>query len=483
MNTEVGESGSNAGDTFHGLERIVSSRGDMLIHFRQALNIHRQNGFKRSVTTKFSGGEYKLQTYLVPYPHADFADTFFSDTLLPDDLANILKAAKEHNVPCRFLFLNPLSDQSRVRAMMLAASSAERRKQQSVKLSEDESRAIENARNWVTIDQNRKLRNEVLDSMDDVTLGRTLVGITNLAETASSLGTGKPPEPASESKSRGVALRQQLRNELVNLTKFEKEHDPARFKIEVRFTSELMLLPMYIFGDYLYRGILMPRSSAVHKPWSIYRDDPGRSDDVFSVSKEAFEQVWNSSLPTALFANILEQDAQMVRQSEEAKRTIMVAYSEDNKWALDQVERVIREVSRDRVVPIHYAFESDTSSVSRDVIERLLGRATAGIALLLNDETVQGLVRRRDAGKIDTKPRNRSRLNVSHEMGMMQARFGFDRVLLLRESDGGSYDEPSNIQGMNKPKVPIAESGGQFDEDVLTGVIVRFLNDLKLLGV
>jgi hypothetical protein len=459
----------SAADTFFGLERIVTGRVEMLAHMMNAARDLTENGFARTVAKKRNGGKH--HTYEVEYPHVFLADTFFSDTLFAQDLLQIFGATKAHGVPCQIMFLNPFSDQARVRAMMLGAEDARRLTEQHRPLPAWQERALEASDSWAQIERNRKRRAEGLDAMLPITLRRSLTGLENLdqalnaahrsARAAADSGANLPADDRE--------VRQQLAGVLKHLRELRPKLKELGLDVEVKFTSDLLLLPIYILGPYVYRGFLMPRSSAVSKPWSIYRDDPARTDDMFELTKEAFEQAWAAAVSLEDMAAILEEDGASKR------RSLMVAYSEDNKWALDQVVRVMGDLNRSVSIE-RFPMASKSSDVSRDTVLGMLDRSSAGIALMLADEEIES--RRRRDGEIVEAATHRSRPNVIHELGLMQGRYGFDRVLLLMADDERPYERPANLAGVNEARVQIDWRRQRMSDDQLRGVLLTFFEQL-----
>ena len=221
---------------------------------------------------------------------------------------------------------------------------------------------------------------------------------------------------------------------------------------------------------------MLPRTSAADKPWTIFRDDPSR-EDLFEVSLESFEQAWDNAMDSESMIKLLDSDTRRRESLRAAEQTVMIAYSEDNKWALEQLERVVRELSKDKIKTIHFQLENGSSAYIGDVIEGMLSSASAGVVLMFNDETIHSYTRK-STSKTD-RVIHRSRQNVVHELGLMQARYGFERVLVLTESSdsGQEFDIPSNIHGRDFKSIKF--SNGRMDEESLTAKLTEFVNSLS----
>lgn len=459
--------------TFYGLERTVAGRVEMLAHLTNAIHDLASTGFKRRVAKRYAGKEAFLD---LEYRHIFLADTFFSDTLFANDLLGLFEAAAANGVPCQVLFMNPFCDQARTRSLMLAAEDAATKGETA---SPTQKNAARVASCWSEYELDRTKREQALDRMLPATLARCAVGMDHFCNALTALvgghGAAANPfmEPVPESE-----VRDQLQNVLKRVVALERAAEARDLKIEIRFTSELLVLPLYIIGAYVYRGILMPRTSAVNKPWSIYRDDPAHNDDMFELSKEAFEQAWRSSLSIEHMQQVAAENAERKAKRE---RTLMIAYSSDNQWALDQVSATVEEISRDTRCPLvveRFSLQAGTGDANKDVVAKMLDTTGAGIALLLHDERIERMQRRADDAPSD-QPRARSRQNVVHEMGLMQGRFGFSRVLLITEQGGAGYEWPSNITGMQTCPVRVDANGPRFDAAQLRGILQKFVTTLQ----
>jgi hypothetical protein len=461
-------------DTFFGLERTVSSHEALLSHMMQAVEDLAENGFSRSLAKKRVGGQGV--NLALDYHGIFLADTFFSDTLLPKDLFKIFRAVKSHGVPCQTLFLNPFSDQARVRAMMLAAEDARKSQDDKRQLTTAQQKALNVSTEWQEIQKNRKRREAELNTVLSITLRRSLAGLENLNAALTAIAKpGTELGPTRDLPTAERDVRQQLATLLMHLQKLRERRGARDLDVEIRFTSDLLLSPVYILGPYVYRGVLMPRSAAISKPWSIYRDDPARSDDMFELAKEGFEQTWNAAISLGDLAAILQEHTHEA-EAPGALRSLMVAYSEDNKGALEQIAKLLDD-ERVGFTVQSFPKAAATGDVPRDTVSRMLDASSAGIALLLHDEEIKSLRRRRDEADCHVTTR-RSRPNVIHEMGLMQGKYGFDRVLLVMEDGLPGYDKPANIDGMREARVKVDPQTRRMDEAQLRGILLSFLNEL-----
>ncbi len=452
-------------DTYYGLERIVADKSEMLEHLRQAVDDFERSGFKRSVGKRRDDG---TGTVDVDYGKGCyFADTFFSDTIETADLYRIFSVAAKWQVPCRILLLNPFSDQARLRAVTLAAETAQAKLDKKRSILPIFKKALSARENWPKYEVDRRARADALDALFPLAMARSHRGFANIEAAASALLEARDSSPPEETPSGREVFSDwyELVGRLEDLCKTLKTANP-KFDIEIAFTSEPFSIPVYLFGCFVYDGTLMTGASAAEKPWRIFRDDAARNDDPWEVTTDAFRQAWRFALPLHDLRRILDENKGWAEHAG-GKRQLMVAYSDANKPALDQIHRIVGELGYDVNSLLHFRKEVADGDTSKEVVNRILDRVCGGIALMLPDEelTVTGAA---EGGSV-----RRSRPNVIHELGLMQGRFGFEHVLVIETKGVKNYEEPSNIRGMNTSQVRMFE--GRLDDSDLTKALSTFL--------
>lgn len=454
-------------DTYYGLERIVANRDEMLEHLRQGIDDFERSGFKRSVGKRRDGGHGAVD---VDYGQiCFFADTFFSDTIERADLHRIFSVAAQWGVPCKILLLNPFSDQARLRAVTLAAEQAQaklnKRRTTPPVLPLLLQRALHARENWPTYEIDRRARADALDELFPLAMGRSHRGFANIEAAGTALLERKPIAPPEDTPPDDeiFAHWSELVGRVEEVCQALKNANP-RFDLEIAFTSEPFSIPIYLFGCFVYDGTLMAGASAAGKPWRIFRDDASRNDDPYEVTTEAFNQAWRVALPLQRLRQLLKENKGWAEHAG-GQRQLMVAYSEVNKPAMDQLHRIVSELGYDANCLLHFRKEVTEGDASKQVVNRILDRACGGIALMLPDEelTIHGA---------EGDSVRRSRPNVIHELGLMQGRFGFGRVLVIQTQGAKNYEEPSNIRGMNTSQVRVVN--GRLDDSDLIKAIGPF---------
>jgi len=64
--------------------------------------------------------------------------------------------------------------------------------------------------------------------------------------------------------------------------------------LEIRFTSQLTELPVYIFSQYATKGLIVLDSPAESNPWLFLIDDPLKADDLYDVLNNNFISLWDN---------------------------------------------------------------------------------------------------------------------------------------------------------------------------------------------
>lgn len=354
--------------------------------------------------------------------YADLADTFLSDTIPLDGLEGLLKAAIANEITTRVLLLNPLSPAAVARAIELAEAASQK---PGTGASEAGS-AKQQAKRIANGNLKRSFRG----------LSQLYQALRNAVQEPE---TGKLWESSPENKALIWGLPERLPDiddtedvlefydrevravsELFTKVNFPKGSRSGKPVVEVKMTEENKDMPLYIVGHFAYRGILTPGKSAADSPWFYLIDDPYQPQDIYSTYRDCFEAAWRKA--TSLSG--------MAQRGFVAKKTIMIAYSEKNRRAVETFRDQLPRVTRDYELVYFDSDPHDPYSVTEEVWGKL-ERSSAGIVLMLNDEQLNG--------------KFRSRPNVIHELGLFQAKFGRHRVLTIREP--GDYEE----LGISKP--------------------------------
>lgn len=451
--------------TYHGLEKIVATQTKMLQHLSSAIEMQKENGFIRNVTNRSGENYSSYKSEPVPYNYVHFADTFFTDTLNIEMLATLLRTAifspkKEQatnskRVTCRFLFLNPFSDQAKIRALKLEAKGASRIGQESDPIDGEWKEKLDS---WKNVEFDLIDRSQLLSEMLVYSVARTCVGTNLFCDVLRHLIDGDQLAKTDRLFTKRTHV-EMLAESLSNLKRYQEQ---TNLNIEFRFTSDLISLPTYILGDYCYRGMVTPASSSIGKPWSIFRDDPTNEDDMWQASFDAFGDAWEDGVK-------IDRVIQMANEHKEAITSIMVARSDQNKRTFEQISHQIHENSNGTLKAIDFSSNAETSSITPDIVGGMLKDASAGIVLLVDDDVLTDST----GAEVGT---SRVRQNVIHEMGLMQSKYGSSRVLLIANSNSkDSIDLPSNIDGMDIKYVDF--DGNGMNEDQLSNLLNRFIKE------
>lgn len=446
-------------DTFHGLARIVASKTEMVKYLISAIEQLDQNGFKRMERNKRVGQD----PVEIPYEFANVADTFHSDTLSPDLMRELASVASAHGVRCQVLFLNPFCYQAKVRGMLLDAEIAGQ--QGGSELAQYNRMVLDWSDRWNHAQADLTQQVSILEEPRLVkgVLARTYSGLRKWATAVAPLTDGEVNRAWPETPEDLLQYLTLVTKQLSNSRKL------SALGLEFRFTSDLLNMPFVVIGDYAYNGTMPPRSSAADRPWCLYRDDTGRTnDDMYEALRESFKQAWDHSAPLALIAETVES----YKANREGEAAVMIAYSDANMQAAAQVRLEVEISSNERVESLLFPMDDKAGVHTGDVVAGLLKRASAGIALLLDDEQLEITT---DDG---SRQVSRTRQNVIHELGLMHAKYGYDRVLILEQASGAELDIPSNLDGLSRKSVEVNENG-KLDENDLRAAVTSFLSQLN----
>lgn len=405
---------------------------EMVRHLIDSINDTKTNGFKR--TSQKHG-----KTLTFDYLRVDLADTFFHDAL--DEQTHVkplLAAAKEHRVRVRLLLLNPFCHQAMHRAAWLEKEDHEE-----------------------TPDLEAGLR---------IAIRRCWSGVSKILSSSTGFRLAGPDG---------------IKNESDLLSKFQsflmaaaKAQELSKGGVEVRFTSELVELPFYIVGQWVFKGILSPRVSAKDQPWQIFVDEPSEEEDMYSVLGHCFESAWKEAVGLEnVSSSACASTSCVIPLQRPTGNKVLIAYTAINDAALNSVFREITD-SKTGYLPLHFNSDATTGGLTFERIEEMLSAACAGVVLALNDEffpkrQTQGSDDQKDYGKW------RSRPNILHEMGLLQGRFGRKRVLVITE-EGAPYEGPSNIDGLTVSRV--SRQNGKLSAKELKLAILEWLTNLPRLS-
>jgi Predicted nucleotide-binding protein containing TIR-like domain len=453
-------------DARHGVIDVAPRFSAFRNSFADTIDDVRKAGFKCPLPPLLAPA---LKDHAPENKYSDLADTFLSDTIPLAGLEELLKAAIANEITTRVLLLNPVSPEAVARAIELADAAA-----QSVRTIGEEA---------VTDGAGRRQAKRIAHG----NLKRSFRGLAQLYQALRNAvqepETGKLWESSPENKALIWGLPERLPDiddaedvlefydrelralsELLTKVKFPKGSRSGKPVVEVKMTDENKDMPLFIVGHFAYRGILTPGKSAADSPWLYLIDDPYQPQDIYSTYRDCFEAAWKKATPLA----------DMAQRGFVAKKTIMIAYSEKNRRAVETFRDQFLRVTKDYELVYFDCDPYDPYSVTEEVWGKL-ERSSAGIVLMLNDEKLNG--------------KFRSRPNVIHELGLFQAKFGRSRVLTIREpgeyeelgspkASGETYTAPSNTNDDKYVKIRRDADGGLSSDDVWKA-LERFIKRLE----
>ncbi|MGD8781825.1 MAG: nucleotide-binding protein [Ignavibacteria bacterium] len=192
--------------------------------------------------------------------------------------------------------------------------------------------------------------------------------------------------------------------------------------LEIRFYNLLTEAPVYIFSEFLGKGLILHDQSAAHNPWLMFVDDITQEDDLYDYLSSNFDTIWNEDS----IANPIPQNDVNTNIN---TKGVFISHGHNEAVTLK-----IRNFLKDDLNQHPILFE-DSAKPGLTIVENLeiitRGCSRAIILLTKEDELKDGGIR--------------ARQNVIHELGYCQSLYGRNRVVLLLEE---GVELPSNISGI-----------------------------------
>ena len=75
-------------------------------------------------------------------------------------------------------------------------------------------------------------------------------------------------------------------------------------RLEIKFYKKITELPVYIVGDYLFKGLILSDETSKNNPWLVFVDDISNGDDMYSKLHQNFNNIWDQEETNTISAYI-----------------------------------------------------------------------------------------------------------------------------------------------------------------------------------
>jgi predicted nucleotide-binding protein len=192
--------------------------------------------------------------------------------------------------------------------------------------------------------------------------------------------------------------------------------------LEIRFYDVLTEAPIYIFSQFIGKGLILYDQTAAHNPWLMFVDDITQKDDLYDYLSDNFDAIWQDESASVT-------NPQPTRPLISAPDAIFISHGRNEAVTLKIRNFLKEQLGKTPILFEEMARPGLTIVENLEVITRQCSRAI----ILMTKEDEQ-----KDGGL-------RARQNVIHELGYCQSLYGRDRVVLLMEK---GVELPSNISGI-----------------------------------
>lgn len=428
---------------YYGLQEVVVPSQEIAAALNDRVEIVTDAGFYRP--GKGGSGQDPIL-----YSEVKIADTFFSDVFPLDDLANLFSAAvrfheenPKNRISFRFLLLDPFSDVAAARANALDQQGGGR------------------------------VYRRLNKGLHKIVQALAIAGFANVDDL--------PHNDDVEDRLSELSLVKEQLSTLLDLCRSaDGKEDRAVLEVDVRFMDTFQELPFYIFGPYVFKGLVSPITNTRENHWSIYIDDVAEEEDVYDFySKSVFDGLWDAKGSAAGKITSTVDMIERVLKMEEKNKTIFIGHGH-KKDVVNTVKEIIRIRGYEPCSFDDHKLEKRTQPLLiPDIVWDAIRRSCAAILIFTDDDYSLSP----DDVESDSQDALRCpRLNVAHELGICQALFGESRTAVIAENGAagelnGSMAVPSNESGKLMIKL-VRDGEQQIERPSLELEINRFLDSL-----
>ncbi len=303
--------------SYQGLHQVVISKGRMQMIMTSLIKRIR------------SDPQQDKDDGSIKHPSIRLLDTFFSDSLDVDILAEMFKLCRKHDFEIKILVLDPFSEFAEVRAESI----------------------------------NSKLGpvGEINEALLNVRLA--------LREARA---TRKPAPNTKNDRASETLLRQQLK---------ALQSEKGRIRLEVKFYKVLTEAPTYIVSQFVAKGLIIEGKTAALNPWLILVDDTTQDKDLYDQFSDNFDAVWQLGEENPL----TKIDGQQRRRLSAKNKDVFLSHGHE-----ENIRNKIADFIRSKLELNPRTFK-DGSTITTNIenLKQITAKCSRAVAILAKEDSLK----------------------------------------------------------------------------------------------